>query len=93
MRVDEIVELFAGVYQAGRWPVSIYPDWLRVGLTFLVPIAFAVTVPAEAFTQRLSAGTLGLAAAGRARAAAWSRACCGGWASGATRAPPPDPDG
>jgi ABC-2 type transport system permease protein len=62
VRMDEIVELFQGVYQAGRWPVSIYPDWLRVGLTFLVPIAFAVTVPAEAFTNRLSAGTLGLAA-------------------------------
>ena len=61
VRVDEIVELFDGVYQAGRWPVSIYPGWLRLGLTFLVPIAFAVTVPAEAFTQRLSAGTLGLA--------------------------------
>ena len=32
-----------------------------LGLTFLVPIAFAVTVPAEAFTQRLTAGMLGLA--------------------------------
>jgi ABC-2 type transport system permease protein len=62
VRMDEIVDLFQGVYQAGRWPVTIYPDWLRVGLTFLVPIAFAVTVPAEAFTSRLSAGTLGLAA-------------------------------
>ena len=62
VRMDEIVDLFAGVYQAGRWPVSIYPDWLRIGLTFLVPIAFAVTVPAEAFTQRLEPGTLGLAA-------------------------------
>ncbi len=61
--MDEIVDLFAGVYQAGRWPVSIYPDWLRVGLTFLVPIAFAVTVPAEAFTGRLTPGTLALAAA------------------------------
>ena len=62
VRMDEIVDLFAGVYQAGRWPVSIYPDWLRIGLTFLVPIAFAVTVPAEAFTQRLEPATLGLAA-------------------------------
>ena len=61
VRIDEIVELFAGVYQAGRWPVSIYPDWLRLGLTFLVPIAFAVTVPAEAFTQRLSRGHAGTA--------------------------------
>jgi ABC-2 type transport system permease protein len=62
VRMDEIVDLFQGVYQAGRWPVTIYPDWLRVGLTFLVPIAFAVTVPAEAFTGRLTAPTLGLAA-------------------------------
>ena len=42
--------------------MTIYPDWLRVGLTFLVPIAFAVTVPAEAFTERLEPGTLALAA-------------------------------
>jgi ABC-2 type transport system permease protein len=61
IRMDEIVELFQGVYQSGRWPVSIYPDWLRVGLTFLVPIAFAVTVPAEALTGRLTPETLGLA--------------------------------
>jgi ABC-2 type transport system permease protein len=63
VRMDEIVDLFSGVYQAGRWPISIYPDWLRVGLTFLVPIAFAVTVPAEAFTGRLSPQTLAIAAA------------------------------
>jgi ABC-2 type transport system permease protein len=41
------------VYQTGRWPVSVYPDWLRYTLTFLVPIAFAITVPAEALTSRL----------------------------------------
>ena len=62
VRMDEIVELFEGVYQAGRWPVAIYPDWLRIGLTFLVPIAFAVTVPAEALTGRLTPATLALAA-------------------------------
>ncbi len=62
VRVDEIVELFMGIYQSGRWPVTIYPDWLRIGLTFLVPIAFAVTVPAEALTGRLTAETLGFAA-------------------------------
>jgi viologen exporter family transport system permease protein len=61
IRVDEIVELFQGVYQAGRWPVTIYPEWLRLGLTFLIPIAFAVTVPAEAFVNRLSPETLGFA--------------------------------
>jgi ABC-2 type transport system permease protein len=54
IRVDEIVNLFQGVYAAGRWPVSIYPQWLRVGLTFIIPVAFAVTIPAEALTSRLT---------------------------------------
>ena len=62
VRIDEVAELFEGIYQAGRWPVSIYPGWLRVGLTFLVPLAFAVTVPAEALTGRLTPEMLALAA-------------------------------
>jgi ABC-2 type transport system permease protein len=62
IRVDEIAELFEGVYQSGRWPVGVYPGWLRISLTFLVPIAFAVTVPAEALTGRLTAETFVIAA-------------------------------
>ena len=58
IRVHEISNLFEGLYAAGRWPVGIYPDWLRTGLTFLVPVAFAVTVPAEALTHRLSGTSL-----------------------------------
>jgi len=58
IRVDEIVNLFEGLYAAGRWPVTIYPDWLRTGMTFLVPVAFAVTVPAEAMTNRLTPETM-----------------------------------
>jgi ABC-2 type transport system permease protein len=55
-------ELFEGVFQTGRWPIGIYPTWLRFSVTFLVPIAFAVTVPAEAVTSRLEWQTLALAA-------------------------------
>ncbi len=54
IRVGEIVNLFEGLYAAGRWPVSVYPDWLRTGMTFLVPVAFAVTMPVEAVTNRLT---------------------------------------
>jgi ABC-2 type transport system permease protein len=61
VRMEEISELFQGVYQAGRWPVSVYPIGLRAGLTFLVPVAFAVTVPASALTHRLTWHTLLLA--------------------------------
>ena len=59
--VWQIMELFDGIYQTGRWPVSIYPIWLRLGVTFIVPIAFAITVPAEAVTGRLEWSTVGLA--------------------------------
>ncbi len=58
VRMDHAVELFQGIYQAGRWPVGIYPRALRLSLTVLVPIAFAVTVPAEALTKRLTPATL-----------------------------------
>ena len=53
LRVENILVIFQSVYEAGRWPVSIYPGWLRFGLTLIVPVAFAVTVPAEALTGRL----------------------------------------
>jgi ABC-2 type transport system permease protein len=59
--VWNILELFDGVYQTGRFPVSIYPGWLRFGVTFIVPIAFAITVPAEAVTSRLDWETIALA--------------------------------
>lgn len=58
IRIYTLLELFQGVYAAGRWPVSIYPSWLRIGLTVLVPVAFAVTIPAEALTSRLIPITL-----------------------------------
>ena len=58
VRLEFIVELFDGVYQAGRWPVGIYPVGLRVLLTFLVPLAFAVTVPAQAIAGLATGRTL-----------------------------------
>ena len=61
VNVWEIIELFQGVYLAGRFPVSIYPGWLRFGVTFVVPLAFAITVPAEAITSRLEWSTVGIA--------------------------------
>ena len=62
VRIDQIAELFEGVYQSGRWPVDVYPGWLRISLTYLVPIAFAVTLPAQALTGRLTIETLAIAA-------------------------------
>jgi len=54
VRVQNILVVFQSMYEAGRWPVGIYPPWLRAALTFVVPVAFAITVPAEGLTNRLS---------------------------------------
>ena len=58
VRVENFLTIFQSMYEAGRWPVSLYPGWLRYGLTFVVPVAFATTVPAEALTGRLTWVTL-----------------------------------
>jgi len=67
VRVENLLEIFQSMYQAGRWPVSLYPGWLRFALTFLVPVAFAITIPVEALTGRLDIltllGAMGLAIA------------------------------
>ena len=73
VRMWFLPELFEGIFQTGRWPVGIYPDWLRFGITFLVPIAFAITVPAEAVTSRLDWKTLVFAALFTVAAFAFSR--------------------
>lgn len=65
IRVENIMQIFWSMFLTGRWPVTIYPAWLRWVVTFVVPIAFAVTVPAEAVTGRLDVtsmfGSIGLA--------------------------------
>ena len=58
VRVENILMIFQSMYEAGRWPVSLYPGWLRFALTFIVPVAFATTIPTEALTGRLSGETL-----------------------------------
>jgi ABC-2 type transport system permease protein len=58
VRVDNILVIFQSLYEAGRWPIGMYPRWLRATLTFVVPIAFAITVPAQALIGTLSAETL-----------------------------------
>ncbi|MGH2602072.1 MAG: ABC transporter permease, partial [Dehalococcoidia bacterium] len=46
VRVDNILAIFWAFVDAGRFPVDIYPGWLRLTLSTVVPIGIAVTVPA-----------------------------------------------
>jgi ABC-2 type transport system permease protein len=61
VRVENMLEIFSSMYEAGRWPVSFYPRWLRFMLTFLIPVAFATTVPAQALAGRITWKTLAAA--------------------------------
>jgi len=73
VRLDNVMQIFWSMYQAGRWPVGIYPRWLGVMLTVFVPVAIAVTVPAEALAGRLTGGTLLLGCAVAVATVALSR--------------------
>ena len=57
--------LFNGVFQMARYPVGMYPGWLRLVLTWIIPVGVITTLPAQALTGTLSpwalAGGLALA--------------------------------
>jgi ABC-2 type transport system permease protein len=54
VRIENILVIFQSIYETGRWPVTIYPGWLRMILTFVVPVAFAITIPVQALIGQLS---------------------------------------
>jgi ABC-2 type transport system permease protein len=56
--VDDMAQILTGLYDAGRWPIRVYPLWLQGTLTAVVPLGVAITVPAEALTGRLTSGAL-----------------------------------
>lgn len=58
--VDEMAQLITGLYDAGRWPIRVYPLWLQGALTAIVPLGVAITVPAEAITGRLTPSAMGV---------------------------------
>ncbi|MGQ9814064.1 MAG: ABC transporter permease [Candidatus Roseilinea sp.] len=58
VKVDNMAELFNSVYDAGRFPVTTYQGLIRLALTFIIPIAFITTFPAESVLGRLDPTTL-----------------------------------
>jgi ABC-2 type transport system permease protein len=46
--------VFDGLFQMARYPVGMYPGWLRLVLTWIVPVGIITTVPAQALTGALT---------------------------------------
>jgi ABC-2 type transport system permease protein len=47
-----------GVLQMARYPVHVYPGWLRLVLTWVIPVGVMTTIPAEALSGTISPGVL-----------------------------------
>ncbi|MBI4787566.1 MAG: ABC-2 family transporter protein [Chloroflexi bacterium] len=58
VKIENITEVFSAFYEAGRYPVTIYPGLIRAILTFVVPVAFVTTFPASALLGRLEPETM-----------------------------------
>ncbi|MBB5233325.1 ABC-2 family transporter protein [Deinococcus budaensis] len=54
VKTQNASELFNGVFGAARFPVTAFPVPVRALLTFVVPVAFITTVPAQAMTGTLT---------------------------------------
>ncbi len=53
VKTDNLEQIVWQAFEAGRYPIEIYPAWLRGALTYVVPVAFIITVPAQALAGRL----------------------------------------
>ena len=51
-KIYNITEVLRGLLAAGRFPIGAYPPAYRFFFTFVVPVAFLTTVPAEALLGR-----------------------------------------
>jgi ABC-2 type transport system permease protein len=73
VRLDNLIYLFNSVFDAGRWPASVFRGVWRVLFTFVIPLALMTTYPALALLGRLSATTALRALIGAAAFVAMAR--------------------
>jgi ABC-2 type transport system permease protein len=52
-KFDNNVTILQALLDTGRFPSTVYPTWLRVIITYLVPIAVATTIPVQALRGEL----------------------------------------
>ena len=56
VKIYNVTEVLRGLLEAGRYPMVAYPIAYRFFFTFIVPVAFLTTVPAEAMLGRVQIG-------------------------------------
>jgi ABC-2 type transport system permease protein len=61
VRLDNLSYLFGSIFDAGRWPITVFRGALRIVFTFVFPLALMTTFPAEALLGRLGKFTAAFA--------------------------------
>lgn len=56
VKIYNVTEVLRGLLEAGRYPMVAYPTAYRFFFTFVIPVAFLTTVPAEAMLGRVQIG-------------------------------------
>jgi ABC-2 type transport system permease protein len=60
-----ITWVFDALFQLARYPIGIYPPFIRILLTWIIPIGLITTIPAQALSGQIGSGmaltSLGLA--------------------------------
>ncbi len=49
---------FGALYQMARYPVGLYPEWLRFTLTWVAPLGVMTTLPAQVLSGGAQPGLL-----------------------------------
>lgn len=59
-KFDNNVTILQALLDAGRYPATVYPFWLRALITYVIPIALATTIPVQALRGELSLDSIAL---------------------------------
>ena len=64
VKVDNLSYLFGSLFDAARWPITVFRGALRIVFTFVFPLALMTTYPAMALLGKLDGKTALAALAG-----------------------------
>jgi ABC-2 type transport system permease protein len=73
VKVDNLAFLFSSIFDAARWPISVFRGAWRLFFTVVIPLALMTTYPALALLGRLDPSTAVKALVGSVAFAAFAR--------------------
>jgi ABC-2 type transport system permease protein len=73
VKVDNLTYLFTSIFDAARWPSTVFPGVLRFIFTFVLPLALMTTFPAQAMLGKLGGWRLAIPVVGAVAFTAFSR--------------------